>query len=344
MRTSRRTLLAIGLALAAGAAGCAAEPVSPSGTASSGAGAKKLIVGYSVAIAREPTFEAMIKTVEKHVKDRGGEVYVADANFNPNQQLSDIDSLIQRGVNVLLVAPIDTNGLQPAFQRARDKKIPIIVQEGKSNSGEYFVNLVTDNFEASQAAAKYLAENGGGPAVAIQGEQIADLLITRKQGFDDGAKAAGMQVLDTKFMTQNTDAEARGFAEQFKQRHGGSVHGLFAWNTLAAVGAVSALGGSFNPKVVSLNANPVEVEFVKGGKLLATWSVVPVAYAKMMVQLAQQAVDGQPAPAKEIHVTMPRIDKSNVDKWVPWDQQIAQPLDVKFETRDGKTYLKTDAL
>lgn len=342
MTTYRRTLLAFGLALTIGLTGCAEEAgTTPDSRTSAG---KKLIVGYSVAIGREPTFEAMIKTVEKHVKDLGGEVYVADANFNPNQQLSDIDGLIQRGINVLLVAPIDTNGLQPAFQRARDKKIPIIVQEGRKNDGEFYANLVTDNLEASQDAAKYLADNGGGPAVAIQGEQIADLLITRKQGFEAGAKAANMQVLDTKYMSQNTDAEARQFTEQFKQRHGGQVKGLFAWNTLAAIGAVSAMGGDFNPKVVSLNANPVEVEFVKGGRLLATWSVVPVAYAKMMVHLAQLAVDGKEPPARQIHVTMPRIDKSNVDKWVPWDQQIQQPLNVQFERRNDRTYYKTDAL
>lgn len=344
MRKHRGTLLALGLTLLLGAAGCADEPPRPGTSTGSSGPTQKLIVGYSVAIGREPTFEAMIKTVQKHVKELGGEVYVADANFNPNQQLSDVDSLIQRGVNVLLVAPIDTNGLQPALQRARDKKIPIIIQEGRKNDGEYYTNIVTDNLEAARDAAKYLADNGGGPAVAIQGEQIADLLVTRKQGFESGAKAANLQILDTRYMSQNTDAEARQLTEQFKQRFGTQINGLFAWNTLAAIGAVSALGTGFNPKVVSLNANPVEVEFVKGGRLLATWSVVPVAYAKLMVHLAREAVQGRAAPARQIHVSMPRIDKSNVDRWVPWESQMDQPINVQFEERDGRTYYKTDAL
>lgn len=323
--------------------GCASEPPSPAAGASDGA-ARKLVVGYSVAIAREPTFVAMINTVEKYVEEAGGTVYVADANFNPNQQISDVDSLVARGVNVLLVAPIDPNGLAPALARAREKKIPIIVQEAKSNDGEFFANVITDNFEAAEEAGQYLAANGGGPAVALQGQQVADLLVARKDGFDRGAAAAGLQVLDTQYMTMNTDAEARALTDQWRQRLGTEVKGIFAWNTLAAVGVTSALTPDFSPKVVSVNGNPAEVELVRSGRLLATWSVVPVEFAKLLVHLAKLAAERAPSPALNIHIRMPRIDKSNVDRWVPWEEQINTPPAVSFEFRGDRLYLRTTQL
>lgn len=337
-----RVLAAASAALTLGVTGCAAEPSTP-GAVGSGQ-PTKMVVGYSVAIGRDPTFQAMIATVQKTVEAAGGQVIVGDANFNPNQQVSDIESMLTQGINVLLVAPIDPNGLQPTLAKVRDKKIPIIVQEAKSNNGEFYTNLVTDNFEAASEAATYLAENGGGPAAAIQGQQVADLLIVRKAGFDAGAKAANLQVLDTKFMTQNTDAEARGFADQFKQAYPGQIKGIFAWNTLAAIGAASATSADFAPVIVSLNGNAPEVELVKAGKLAATWSVRPVEYAKLMVYCAQLAVEGKPAPANEIHVAMPRIDMSNAAQWVPWEQQPIGPINPQLEQKNGRTYLKSNVL
>lgn len=85
-----------------------------------------LKVGFSNYAAVIPFYQAMIAGVEEGAQKYGWNVEVTDSKFDPNRQLSDIQSLITRGVDLLIVSPGDQDALLPAYQEAAREGVPIV--------------------------------------------------------------------------------------------------------------------------------------------------------------------------------------------------------------------------
>ena len=68
----------------------------------------------------------------KSVLDPAGAVYVsADAQADPQKQLTDVESLLASGCNALILLAQDSKAVLPAVERAKAEGVPVIV----SNKG-----------------------------------------------------------------------------------------------------------------------------------------------------------------------------------------------------------------
>lgn len=130
-----------------------------------------LTVGFSNYAAVIPFYQAMIAGVEEGGKKYGWSVDVTDSKFDPNQQLSDIQSLITRGVDLLIVSPGDQNALLPAYQEAAREGVPIVsiantlAPANKSWETAFFGE---SNEELGELMTKALVEAMGGKGDVIQ--------------------------------------------------------------------------------------------------------------------------------------------------------------------------------
>jgi D-xylose transport system substrate-binding protein len=70
------------------------------------------------------------EAVIKKIVEAAGDKYIsADAQGSAAKQLTDIESLISQGANVLLVVPWDSEAIMPAVQKAKDEGIPTIAYD-----------------------------------------------------------------------------------------------------------------------------------------------------------------------------------------------------------------------
>jgi ribose transport system substrate-binding protein len=144
------------------------------------------------------------------------EVIVTDAGGDVNRQVSDIESLITRGVDALLVAPGSEVALNNALEKAHEAGIPVIIFSSNATPKNYTVKLLADDAQFGRDGAKYLAEalNGKGNVIAIRGisgnsidndrwrgveEIFADFpdIKVIDQGFADWAYDKGKQVCES---------------------------------------------------------------------------------------------------------------------------------------------------
>lgn len=333
-----KRLLVAALALLA-LAGCASTPPAPA----AGSGPAAVRVGYSLPLP-DPTYELLLKGVTADIEAAGGTVRSANAQFDPGKQISDIDSLVTQGIDVLIVGPLDPRAVRPALDRARAADVKIIVQEGTAGPDAYgpiATNTFTRNEEAAKAAAEYLGTLAPKAGVGVvAGPPVADVLVDRNSGFDAGIAAAGLTVLDRKDGNPQTpDVTGRQIADAWRSQFGARMQGILSFNDETAVGIVSALQGGFAPKVVSINGSQAGIDLVKAGTLAATWSLVPAEYGHLLAWAAQAAAAGRPLPT-QINIEMPRVDGTNVAKWVPPEQKIGKPFGVELEDRGGQSFLK----
>ena len=76
----------------------------------------------------------------------GVELKFAAAYDSDERQVQQIDSLVDSGIDLLIVAPNQVQTISPAIDRAYDKGIPVIVFERKTNSQKYTSFISADNY------------------------------------------------------------------------------------------------------------------------------------------------------------------------------------------------------
>ncbi len=151
---------------AAASAPAASEPA-----ASASQAATECTVGVSWNNFQQPRWAATDQpNIKKTVEDGGGKFIEADANLSNEQQLTDVDTLISQGANVLILLAQDQNAILPAVQKAKDEGIPIIAYD-RLIEDPSILYITFDNVKVGEAeAAAILEKVPTGNYVLIKGD------------------------------------------------------------------------------------------------------------------------------------------------------------------------------
>jgi len=334
------------------AAASAAASVAP-GTASASASAspstgdepgcedaRGKTVGYSEPIP-DPNFAQIEKIMRSGLDQYGVELKTTNANLNPGKQLSDIRTLLQGGIDVLVINPLAVQAIEPALSQVRDKDVPIVAQETRQG-GPYATNVTADVETAvSEATAQIKAEGEGGKVAAVTGPPLAEILVRENTAFEENAKKDGLTVVESQANTQISPAGAKAVADGYKQKYGNDLTAIWTFNDTSAVGIASSFGPDFQPELYSINGQPEAIPFVKDGRITATWDLRQDKLGQALAYAALQALCNKELP-KEIVVPVQKIDKSNVESYRPLSDRANDPFQVELEERDGRTFIKID--
>ena len=122
----------------------------------------------------------------------------AAAYDSDERQVQQIDSLVNEGIDLLIVAPNQVQTISPAIDRAYDKGIPVIVFERKTSSRKYTAFISADNYEMGRIMGEYIVSrlHGHGSVLEIKGLEGSSPSIERHNGFMDAIKnAPGIKVV-----------------------------------------------------------------------------------------------------------------------------------------------------
>ena len=166
-----RSKLAVFTALAVLAlAACSGNGTTASGGGGGGGTACK--VGISWNNFQQPRWAATDKpAMFKAIQDGGGSVVDdPDANLDSQKQLSDVDTLINKGAQVLVLLAQSQDAILPALQKAKDAKIPVIAYD-RLIEDPYVLFISFDNVGVGKAeAAALIAKVPKGNYVLIKGD------------------------------------------------------------------------------------------------------------------------------------------------------------------------------
>jgi ribose transport system substrate-binding protein len=97
--------------------------------------------------------------------------FVTDAGGSVNKQVSDIQDLIARGIDALIIAPGSETALNPAITRAYKKGIPVIIFSSDVKTPNYTSKILSDDAYFGRVGAEYLVKalNGKGKLIALRG-------------------------------------------------------------------------------------------------------------------------------------------------------------------------------
>lgn len=119
----------------------------------------KITIGISFETLQTEYWVASVEALRAACDERGVGYLEAVADGDANRQFEQVNTLIARGVDGLVVAPKDGHTVIPIIKAANRAGIPIAIYNRRAapNAGEYTV-VVADNYEITLQTVLHLAE------------------------------------------------------------------------------------------------------------------------------------------------------------------------------------------
>ncbi|MFI5591884.1 ABC transporter substrate-binding protein [Amycolatopsis sp. NPDC051758] len=253
----------------------------------------------------------------------GDKLLVTNAQSDLNKQISDIKSMLDRGAQLLVVAPLNSDGLQPALDAAKAKKVPVVTIDRKVTSQPCtdYLTFIGSNFvEQGKRAAQEMARvtGGTGKVAILLGASGNNVTTDRTSGFkDELAKTPGLSVVAEQ--TGEFDrSKGQAVMEQLIQSHP-DITAVYAENDEMGVGAVNALKTAGKTpgkdvKVVSIDGTRNAVQLIADGSYNAVIESNP-RFGPLAFQTLQKFESGEAIPAS-IVITDDQYDETNASQKV----------------------------
>ena len=244
-----------------------------------------ITVGFSQSEKETNPFRSTeTQSVRGAAKDTGVKLLYANGQSQEPKQISDIRDLLSRGSDALVVAPLQSNGLQSVLDSANSQKVPVVLIDRETAGKpckDYITNIESNFVRQGMQAAQQLDKitNGKAQIAVLEGAPGASVTNDRTKGFSDYIKKhSGMKVVASQ--TGNfVRTDGQQVMEQIIQANP-NINAVYAENDEMALGAISALKSSGkNPgtdiKMVSIDGTKDAAQAIVDGSLNATVTTNP---------------------------------------------------------------------
>jgi ribose transport system substrate-binding protein len=287
----------------------------------------KVVVAFSQMEMNNAWRVAETASIRAEAQKRGIELIYTDAQGDTAKQVSDVEDIIARKPNVILLAPREYEGLAPALAAAKRAGIPLILidRDAQGEPGVDYASLISANFvwegqQCAQVLVKRFGTSQEINIVQITGTPGSSVAIDRQKGFEDEiAKYPNFKII----ATQNgefTRSIAQNVMTNVVQSQGGRINAVYGHDDECAIGAIQALkAAGYKPgadiAVVGVGGFKDAALLIQQDEMDATVLCSPF-FGPTAFDAAEKLVRGEKLPT---FIQNPGrvIDKSNVDAYMP---------------------------
>ncbi|CAI6311646.1 ribose ABC transporter substrate-binding protein RbsB [Bacillus subtilis] len=271
---------------------CSLEP--PQWAKPSNSGNKKeFTIGLSVSTLNNPFFVSLKKGIEKEAKKRGMKVIIVDAQNDSSKQTSDVEDLIQQGVDALLINPTDSSAISTAVESANAVGVPVVTIDRSAEQGKVETLVASDNVKGGEMAATFIADKLGKGAKVAELEGVPGASATRERGSGFHNIAEQKLQVVTKQSADFDRTKGLTVMENLLQGHP-DIQAVFAHNDEMALGALEAINSSGKDiLVIGFDGNKDALASIKNGKLSATVAQQPELIGKLATEAADDILHGK---------------------------------------------------
>lgn len=252
-------------------------------------------IGLIVSTLNNPFFVDLKSGIESEAKKLGYDVVVLDSQNDPAKEVSNMEDISVKNVDVVLLNPVDSDSAIASVMVANNLDLPVITVDRVSNGGKVVSHVASDNVEGGKMAAKYLIEklDNNGNIVELEGIAGSSATRDRGDGFDNEVKNSNLQII-TKQSADFDRTKSLSVMENIIQSKG-NIDAVFAQNDEMALGALKALQDA-NMKdvlVVGFDATDDAVISVQKGDMAATIAQQPKLIGETAVNLSHRFLSGK---------------------------------------------------
>lgn len=280
-------------------------------------------VGFSQMEENNPWRIAESESIRSEAESRGVELLYTDAQSQTSKQVSDVEDMISQGVDILIIAPREFEGLAPALEAANSADVPVFLvdREAQGEVCEDYITFMGSNFvNQGERAAEWLVEATDEEAVIaeLQGTIGASVTQDRGDGFASVIEEHdGMEIV----ASQSGDFSRAGGQEVMEQliQANPEIDAVYAHNDEMALGAIQALKDAGRSPgedvtVVSVDGTRDALQAIIDGELGATVESNP-RFGPLAFDTIERFLAGEPIP-QEIILEDRFFDESNAAEFL----------------------------
>ena len=267
-----------------------------------------------------PFFEYMRLAVVEMADEEGFTLsYLAPTKpYNLEEQTRLMDDAIAKGVDGIVLVPVDSSGMVPVVERANQAGIPVAVVNTKINGGDIVSFSAIENYDAMTVVAEAVAKElgGKGKVVIIEGTAGNQTAADRLKAIENViSRNPGIEILASQ--TANFDrAQGMSVMENLIQTYS-DIDAVLSCNATMALGAIEALRSADrlnNIVIAGFDMTADAVKAIMDGDMFVTMDQNPEAQALSGVIAVLNTIKGVEVE-KQVKIGGVLINASNVDDY-----------------------------
>jgi len=283
--------LAAGVLLWGAAAGCA-------GRERSG----RPQVGVTLLTQAHVFYQDLQKGLEAEADSDSIDLHVVAGEWDLSRQTSQVENFITRGMDAIVIAPVNSSGIVSAVQEANQAGIPVFTVDIAAGGGDVVSHIASDNRQGGRLLARYVAGRLGGKGdVAILDQPTVTSVQDRVAGFREGlAEYPGIRIVAD-------PAVDRGLRDVAKEKtddllsSGRHIDAIFGSNDDCALGALASVeaAGRKDIVIVGFDATPEARSAISRGTALEADAVQhPERIGRRAMDVIARTLRGDSVPAR----------------------------------------------
>ena len=282
--------------------------------------AQDLEIATSVPSLGFPFFVHMQKELDAEAEALGGITLVASDGQNQTpKQTADVESAIIKGVDGIIISPIDSVAMAPALQQAVDADIPVITIDRRVEGVPGIVSHVgADNVKGGEAQGNLIVSlfPDGATVVNLQGQPGSSPAIDRNQGVHNVLDAMPDKYTFVAEQTANfAREEGASVTESILAGLDSPPDVIVAANDDMALGALQVtMEQNLDIPIIGFDALPEALASVRDGGLAATIEQFPGGQSRTAMQAMVKLLREGTTPEPLVLLTPIAITQDNIDQ------------------------------
>ena len=243
-----------------------------------------------------PFYEVIDEEIRAAVENHGDILISRDPALDADKQIEEIQELLDAGVELIFINPVDWQKSEPALKLAYNARVPVIAIDTNVEDDKYVVcTVVSDNYLAGVQCAEHLINHSSGGKIALLKHSQARSSIDRMRGFKDTiAGHENFEIAAESECFGQLEFAMPAMHEMIEQHP--EINIVFALNDPAAMGAVAALQSVNRLQdvlIYGVDGVPETKEMIYTHKMTATAGQSPKRIGRIAADRAYKILAGE---------------------------------------------------
>ena len=268
---------------------------------------KSYLIGASYMTMNNEFYEILNEQISHRVEAEGDRIILRDPALSVRRQQEQIEMMLEEGISVLILTPVDADGLSDVLKKAHETLVDC--------------TIVSDNYKAGCLLGEYLMRNKDSSRVVIMTHETATSGRERVQGFLDTIQGSDKITVVRKVPCEGQLEVAMPKMEKIIEA-GTRFDSVFCLNDPASLGVAAALDSNGlldSVDIYGVDASPDAKQLIDEGKMKASVAQFPSQIGEEAANAIYDLLEG-----KEVEryisvpvelVTKENVEQYNVDRW-----------------------------
>jgi ribose transport system substrate-binding protein len=257
------------------------------------------------------------EALKAEAKKLGVTISYAGANGKEDKQVNDINDLLAKKPDALIVTPMGPSVKAP-IERAAAQGIPVIICTGVVDSTMTVATVDRDNRLNGALSAEWIAEKIGkkGSIVMLSGIPGVPTAETRKKAAEEVfAKYPDIKILDSQYANWSP-TDGKKIAEQQIVKFGKKIQAVWSDSGIQDIGVIQAFKAAGLP-IPPMTGEPVNafLKLAKANNVQFAAIGYPPSHSAICLDTAVAALQGK-SVSSFVNVDVPLFTNDQIDQWI----------------------------